>query len=569
MKKILVINGHGAKLNKKMRVDDQHGIMTPGDARNSYTVSFDNQHRHLEEMTVKNKIWPVVDEEGKSVQWHRYHDTEISDIRITPLQSKFEFARFAGRLLQGRTGWQNLTNPPHDVLARGALAVKGPTGEIDILEGKKLIDYLQKTAAGSKDGTPLFFCDKELGKIKPLGKTSLSEIYAGVAKIKEFQASGTEMVVATCSPSSEQSKSLMVQTNQSATDLTKTNIVDISSPKASPVTSKSVYKLADPKGDNFVDSVEEKNGNYIIRGRNASGQSRSVTIDKDGNAIDKNGHAISPQNLGIVAGQMFAQRAAIFDHFNIHAPDKVKGIVTSSKMPSEVKKTKPHVLVSADGDSFVESVEEKNGSYIIKGINSGGYACSITIDKNGSPIDKNGHAISPQNLGMVAGQMFAQRAAIFAHFNIQAPDRVKGISSTTQTIVEAEKISTTAGFKEKIQQMKSGNQSNYGFPRYDVKTFFESHAKPDNLTPEQFDAIKEQIETLHSEINSWIPYPNKDRKQEKINALCDLIVHTETMSVKEAVEKVEKESPAVREGKVSSRTADLLDSLVNRSPSLG
>lgn len=88
------------------------------------------------------------------------------------------------------------------------------------------------------------------------------------------------------------------------------------------VETKASYILFDAKGNNFVDGVEEHNGSYIIKGRNSSGQPRSITIDKDGNATGHQGSKV----LGIVGDQMYAQRAAIFAHFNIQVPDIVKGI---------------------------------------------------------------------------------------------------------------------------------------------------------------------------------------------------------------------------------------------------
>ena len=102
-KKILVINGHGAKLPQKMHINSKHGIMTPGNADSSYVVSFDNQHRHLEEMTSQGKIWPIIDGMGKTVQWHRYEETEVHDIKIYPLQSGFNFSHFANAVLNKKT----------------------------------------------------------------------------------------------------------------------------------------------------------------------------------------------------------------------------------------------------------------------------------------------------------------------------------------------------------------------------------------------------------------------------------------------------------------------------------
>jgi|GEM_PF-3889611 len=39
--KLLVINGHGAKKEAKFDVNNEHAIITPGDANDSYIVSFD------------------------------------------------------------------------------------------------------------------------------------------------------------------------------------------------------------------------------------------------------------------------------------------------------------------------------------------------------------------------------------------------------------------------------------------------------------------------------------------------------------------------------------------------
>lgn len=225
-RKILVINGHGSKLSTKIHIHEKSSIITPGNADDSYVVSFDNQERHLEEMTSKGQIWPIADGQENPIQWHRYYNTDIHDIRITPLQSGFDCSRFANDILNKKTKWENLSSPAHDVLARGALAVKRGSGQIDILEGNDLIIYLLEAAENKNQGTPLFFCDKELGKVKPLGGTSLSEIYASVALIKEFQASGTSIIVATCSPTKEAYKDVIVQTNKSPQTLTKSTFVD-------------------------------------------------------------------------------------------------------------------------------------------------------------------------------------------------------------------------------------------------------------------------------------------------------------------------------------------------------
>jgi hypothetical protein len=176
-KKILVINGHGSKLAKKIQINQLHGIITPGNAGNSYVTAFDDMQRHLEEVTSQGKIWPIKDGKGNDVQWHRYQDTEIHDIAISPLQKGFKFSLFADSLLKNKTKWENLSITPHDVLVNGALAVKRQNGQIDIIEGDALRIYLEGSQNINND-VPLFFCDKAVGKVKPLGRTTLSEIYS-------------------------------------------------------------------------------------------------------------------------------------------------------------------------------------------------------------------------------------------------------------------------------------------------------------------------------------------------------------------------------------------------------
>ncbi|SFL88126.1 hypothetical protein SAMN02746073_2381 [Legionella jamestowniensis DSM 19215] len=253
MPKILVVNGHGAKTGQKVQVNAQHGVITPGNAENSYVVSFDNQYRHLEEMTSQNKIWPLVDGQKNPVQWHRYRNTSIDEIQISPLQDQFSFPYFANMVLRKQTKWENLTTPSHDVMQRGALAVKMPNGLTEILEGKPLEDYLRAAAKGAHEGRPLFFCDKELGKIKPMGRTSLSEIYTALHRIEEFKNTDTEMIVATCSPAhSKGVQQIQVQTKFPPTEFATTAFVDIHAPQ-SHLTSTSELEIAEeiPAGMNM------------------------------------------------------------------------------------------------------------------------------------------------------------------------------------------------------------------------------------------------------------------------------------------------------------------------------
>lgn len=213
MRKILVINGHGAKLSDNVNINPQHSFITPGDASHSYVLSFDNMNRHLEEMTCRNQIWPIHDDE-QEIQWHHYQRNNINDITISPLQQNFSFVMFASSLLNKKTGWEKLTTPEHDVLERGALAVR-QGNKIIVLEQEALKEYLTNAQKGTHAGTPVFFCDKELGKIKPVSDTTLSEIYTGIQAIKEFQSTGTSVIMATCSPNAKTAKNICVKTKLS------------------------------------------------------------------------------------------------------------------------------------------------------------------------------------------------------------------------------------------------------------------------------------------------------------------------------------------------------------------
>ncbi|WP_131781759.1 hypothetical protein [Legionella gresilensis] len=302
--KTLVINGHGSKLPEKISLDKQHRITTPGKMEDNYVIGFADKHRHLEEMTSQGKIWPITDEKGNQLNWHQYQDT-VHNINISPLQQDFNFSQFKKGLIQGKTGWENLTTPAHDVLERGALAVRKPDGKIAIYEGQELRNYLQSNNNLDK---PLFFCDKELGKVKPLSNSTLTEIYSAIAMIDEFKASGTNIVVATCSPTNENNvKKVMVRT-----DMPTTSIPSAPKNNSKPVTT---FTLRDPYGDNYVTSIEPFNGGYRINGENCRGEPRSIIIDQNGCP-----HGHTPGRLSIVERQMFENRDKILAHFHVSAP---------------------------------------------------------------------------------------------------------------------------------------------------------------------------------------------------------------------------------------------------------
>ncbi|MDR3443162.1 MAG: hypothetical protein P4L65_09105 [Legionella sp.] len=89
----------------------------------------------------------------------------------------------------------------------------------------------------------------------------------------------------------------------------------------------------------------------------------------------------------------------------------------------------------------------------------------------------------------------------------------------------------------------------------------QPEASTSSFDEEQLQEIGHTIKQLIKEIQSSWPYPNKDLKQIKVNALTALIVKSHTMSIPEAIAEVKKEYPRVVDGRLSTRTAQLFDKL--------
>jgi hypothetical protein len=83
-----------------------------------------------------------------------------------------------------------------------------------------------------------------------------------------------------------------------------------------------------------------------------------------------------------------------------------------------------------------------------------------------------------------------------------------------------------------------------------------------SLSSNQLEKINALKMRLQKEINSCWLYPNKDRKQIKIDALLVLIEYAEKLSITEAVEQVMANYKLAIKGKLSTRTADLFSELI-------
>lgn len=98
-------------------------------------------------------------------------------------------------------------------------------------------------------------------------------------------------------------------------------------------------------------------------------------------------------------------------------------------------------------------------------------------------------------------------------------------------------------------------------PRPDNKPS-EPKKGPSAFDEQQLQKINKTIDQLTREIQSFWPYPNKDIKQIKVNALNQLLIDAQSMTILDAIAK-SKTDPRVTQGRISTRTADLLDELEN------
>ncbi|MCX7116620.1 MAG: hypothetical protein NTW94_01675 [Legionellales bacterium] len=79
------------------------------------------------------------------------------------------------------------------------------------------------------------------------------------------------------------------------------------------------------------------------------------------------------------------------------------------------------------------------------------------------------------------------------------------------------------------------------------------------FSTQHYQEILQAIIQLQKEIDSWWPYPNKDRKKVKIEGLQELLTLSLTKNAADAVQEIEARFPDIRKGTISARTAELLD----------
>ena len=116
-------------------------------------------------------------------------------------------------------------------------------------------------------------------------------------------------------------------------------------------------------------------------------------------------------------------------------------------------------------------------------------------------------------------------------------------------------------FKLEMTKSKSSQPGFFGAsPKQEQPEIFEEHVKT-TLSENQLRAVNQLIGQLQNEYASCWPYPNKPLKLEKIGALNAFIEQAETLPVAEAVQWVKDNYPNALQGRISTRTADLLKTL--------
>lgn len=92
---------------------------------------------------------------------------------------------------------------------------------------------------------------------------------------------------------------------------------------------KEPFVIYDPDGNNFVDGIRENSDNsFTIFGRNNSNQPRQLTLFQDGRAVGYKPEA----PLGVVESQFLANRAEIFNHFDLNINDEIPTLATNLRL---------------------------------------------------------------------------------------------------------------------------------------------------------------------------------------------------------------------------------------------
>jgi hypothetical protein len=217
----IIINGHGAKTARNFSLSKKCTLYTPETLDVDYTLSVGADQGMEREYLLQGKLGKIAN--GAWVQYPP--EATIPDVNISPWQKPESELAYFRRILHDKKKWTGIVDGDAEGLyldrdKDAILVVRLANNALKHLKGDELKAYLADRSHEDLKGDdlkahladfpkPVFFYAPKVGKVKILGKTSLSEINAELPKIDssvEF-----EVVVATCNAGKEP-KSLRVDT---------------------------------------------------------------------------------------------------------------------------------------------------------------------------------------------------------------------------------------------------------------------------------------------------------------------------------------------------------------------
>lgn len=176
------------------------------------------------------------------------------------------------------------------------------------------------------------------------------------------------------------------------------------------------------------------------------------------------------------------------------------------------------------------------------GINKKAFAKIVERNLNNTPATQPPSPIKRHSNAQVVHSARANQSEIASEQQSE--------NSTTQPVLQKQLTrSTSSGSRLSFHSLASVNSEQ------------EIDTKGSQFNDEQLQKIINAMDCLTKEINSCWPYPNKDRKAIKVQALRELIDHSKNEDISAAINAIKVKYPDATAGNLSTRTADLLDEL--------
>ncbi len=195
-----VINGHGINLNHAFKLS-QSRVISPSPLHSPYILKVERE-TPLEPAFKQGKLYPV-----ESGQWTHYDSSKLTpNVFITPWGHEETILLFERAVLDDDL-WSTIDGQYGSIFERDPdlFMIIKENGIKKVLQGDALFDYMFDALTMNffgwefLDDEPLFIASPHLGKIKPLGYTTLQEVVTEV----EHHFGKSDFFVATCNASLE------------------------------------------------------------------------------------------------------------------------------------------------------------------------------------------------------------------------------------------------------------------------------------------------------------------------------------------------------------------------------